>query len=128
MNRDYIPVKMLEGELKLSQVKRGFRCSITTKEIIFQKPHHSYQIQLADIISMVPYNLESKPISFSLSTTQDEQVIATFGKDYYKISAEKIKVFNRQGVHEKGQTEIIVALNSRFLEQVALYSNMTIVK
>jgi hypothetical protein len=128
MNRDYIPVKALEGELKLSQVKRGFRCSITTKEMVFQKPHHSYQIQLADIISMVPYSIESKPISFSLSTTQDERVIATFGSEYYKISAEKIKVFNRQGIQEKGQTELIVALNPRFLEQVALYSNMTIVK
>ncbi len=52
MHNDFIQVKALEGELKLSQKKTRFGCTVTTKEMVFQKPHHSYQIILNDIISI----------------------------------------------------------------------------
>jgi len=127
MSADFIRVKALEGELKLSQIKSRFGCSITTKELIFQKPHHSYQIQLADIISMVPHKLNSKDITFATHAPLHEPVVASFEKDYYKISVVKVKIYNRSGTHEKGKTEFIVPLSQKMLEYVATYSNLTVV-
>jgi hypothetical protein len=128
VNTDFIRVKSLEGELKLSQIKSRFGCSITTKEIIFQKPHHSYQIQLKDIISMVPHQLEAKSMVITPSSQGgEENIVTSFGSNYYKISTDKMKVYNRSGVHEKGQTEFIVPLSEKMLNHIALYSNLIVI-
>ncbi|RKD21671.1 hypothetical protein BEP19_13610 [Ammoniphilus oxalaticus] len=126
MSSDFIRVKALEGELKLSQVKSRFGCSITTKELVFQKPHQSYQIQLSDIISMKPHHLEARDIAFAVHTPRQEPVIATFEKNYYLISAEKVTIYNRNGVFEKGQTQVIAPLSQKILEHIACYSNLTV--
>ncbi|RXT05862.1 hypothetical protein [Ammoniphilus sp. CFH 90114] len=126
MNTDFIRVKSLEGELKLSQMKSQFGCSITTKELIFLKPHHSYQIQLADIISMIPHQLHGKPLTFSPQASKEEKVVASFGNNYYKISVEKVKIYNRSGTFERGKMDFIVPLSQKMLEHVAQYSSMTV--
>ena len=127
MSTNFIRVKALEGELKLSQIKSRFGCSITTKELVFQKPHHSYQIQLTDIISMVPHKLNSRDIAFATHAPIQEPVVTSFERDYYKIPVDKVKVYNRSGTLEKGKTEFIVPLSKKMLEYVALYSNLTVV-
>ncbi len=126
MNHDFIRVKALEGELKLSQVKSRFSTSITTKEIIFQKPHHSYQIRLSDIISMIPHHLDTRPVSLPSLSFSGEKVVASFGSDYYKVSVDKVKIYNRQGIFEKGKTDFIVPLSKKMLEHVAQYSNLVL--
>ena len=124
MNTDFIRVKSLEGELKLSQIKNQFGCSITTKELVFLKPHHSYQIQLNDIISMVPHQVDSKPITFFPQAGKQEKVVASFGNNYYKVSVDKVKIYNRSGTFERGKMDFIVPLNQKMLEHVAQYSNL----
>lgn len=126
MSSDFIRVKSLEGELKLSQIRSRFGCSITTKEIIFQKPHHSYVIQLTDIISMVPHRLHSKDITLATHAPLQEPVVTSFERNYYKISADKVKLYNRSGTYEKGKTEFIVPLSQKMLEHVATYSGLTV--
>jgi hypothetical protein len=127
LNADFIRVKSLEGELKLSQIKPQFGCSITTKEIVFQKPHHSYQIRLADIISMVPHQLKPKSVTLSPQSNMAEKIVASFGSNYYKIATDKVKIHHRQGNFEKGPTEFIVPLSQKMLDHVAKYSNLYIV-
>ncbi len=127
MNNDFIRVKSLEGELKLSQIKSQFGCSITTKELVFLKPHHSYQIQLQDIISMIPHQVETRPVAFSTHAPKEEQVVASFGSNYYKISVDRVKIYNRSGIHERGKMDFIVPLSKKMLEHVAQYSNLIMV-
>jgi hypothetical protein len=129
VNRDFIRVKSLEGELKLSQIKWRFGCSVTTKELIFQKPHHSYQIQLADIISIIPHEIEKKDITFATHPTGNvEHVATTFGSSYYKISADRVKLYNRNGIFEKGHTDFIIPLSKKILDHIALYSKLVVVQ
>ncbi|HJV45928.1 MAG TPA: hypothetical protein VJ824_09440 [Bacillota bacterium] len=128
MNKDFIRVKALEGELKLSQIKSRFGCSVTTKELIFQKPHHSYQIQLIDIISIIPHEIESKDLIFSPQHSGNtEKVTTSFSSKYFKVSVEKVKVYNRNGIFEKGNTDFIIPLSHKVLDYVAQYSGLLLV-
>ncbi|MBO8172509.1 MAG: hypothetical protein H0Z33_11510 [Bacillaceae bacterium] len=122
MDNDFIRVKSLEGELKLSQVKRRLGCTVTTKEIVLQKPHHSYHIKFEDILGIIPVELDAKQMVFH---HQDERVIATFGSHYYRISANKIMIYNQSGKFERGQTDLIVPLSKKFMEYVSAYSKLT---
>ncbi|MBP1933956.1 hypothetical protein [Ammoniphilus resinae] len=128
MNRDFIRIKALEGELKLSQIKTRYGCSITTKELIFQKPHHSYHIRLADIISIIPYELEPGKMVFSPQSNIEEKVTASFGSSYYKVTTETTRIYNRSGVFEKGRTDFIIPLSEKMLEHIAQYSNLIVVR
>lgn len=126
MRKDFISVKQMAGELKLSQVKQGLRCTVTTKEIIFQKPHRSYHILFDDIIEMLPFNIP--PQTITLPATGGEKVKATFGSSYYKIMTEKAKIYNRNGIYEQDQMELIIPLSQKFLRYVSRYSDLYVVQ
>lgn len=125
MRNDFIKVTSLEGELKLSQIKKELKRTVTTKEIILQKPHHSYHIKLTDIFSVVPLNLDTRKIPMHFS---GEKVLVTFSPDLYKISANKMRIFNRQGITERGQTEVIVPLTKKFLAYMVEYGGLTVIE
>ncbi len=122
MNNDFIRVKSLEGELKLSQVKKSFGCSVTTKEVIFQKPYHSYHIKFEDIIGIIPANVFGQKVAIQDS---GEKIFSNSCSDYFKISASKIKIYNTHGIFERGHTDVVVPLTSKFLEYVQRYSTLT---
>ncbi|GAB7389080.1 hypothetical protein BSNK01_29180 [Bacillaceae bacterium] len=124
LNNDFIKVKQLEGELKLSQVKPGLGCTITTKEIVFQKPHRSYHFLLEDIIRIIPLEIGTSSYTFR---TAGEKVTASFGSSYYKITVEKAKIYNRSGIHERGEMEFIVPLTDKFLKYVSQYSSLVVI-
>lgn len=117
----------LAGELKLSQTRKRFGCSITTKELIFQKPHLSYQILLSDIVSIVPHKLKPRQIGFAVHVPAQEPIIASFEKNYYRIDAEKVTIHNRNGVFERGSTQLIVPLNQKMLKYIAEYSDLVVI-
>lgn len=128
MRLDYIKVKPLYGELVLSQVRRGLRCSITTRELYFQKPHISYHILLEDILSIVPHDLSSR--SHTFSSPYHTQVITTvnFPGKYYKLHINEMKVFTRSGTHTRSHADLIVQLTDNFLDYIAKYAPLTVIK
>ena len=125
MNPDFIRVKETEGTLLLSQTTRNHSCRVTTKEIILQRPHCTYHILFDDIISMVPHEVPSRSILLPTPGNSVEKVQTNFATDYYKIRVEKVRIYNRSGIHETGETDFIMPLHPRFFPYVQKYSNLT---
>lgn len=121
MNRDFIRLKNMEGELKLTQMNNSLGCSVTSKELVFQKPHTTYHLFLHDILSIVPIALDSSMVKFSMQT---ETIKATFGSNYYKIAVKWVRVITRSGVTEREDTEFIVPLSAKMLAYISEYSGL----
>jgi hypothetical protein len=128
MNRDFIKIKNTEGTLLLSHTNRNLSCNVTTKEIILQRPHCTYQILFENIISMVPHTLKTRHIMLPTPGNTHEKVSTTFASSYYKIRTGSVRIYNRSGIHEKGETDFIVPLSDLFLDYFARYSNLTVVQ
>ncbi len=121
MNSDFIRLKHLEGELKLTQMNRNLGCSVTSKELVFQKPHVTYHLFLHDIVSMVPVTLETRNCTFR---HQSELIQTEFASDYYKINVKWARIVTRSGVTEREDAEFIVPLSSKMLQYIARYSGL----
>jgi hypothetical protein len=128
MNQDFIRLKDTEGTLLLSHTNRNLGCKVTTKEIIFQRPHCTYQILFEDIVSMIPHDVPAKPVMLPLFGNSAEKVSTSFASSYYKISADRVRVYNRSGTHERKAMDLIVPLHQLFLKYFARYCNLTIVQ
>lgn len=125
MNSDFIRLKHLEGELKLTQMNRSLGTSVTSKELVFQKPHMTYHLFLHDIVSMVPIKLEQKNVVFFKSS---ETISTDFGSDYYKLVVKWARIVTRSGVMERENAEFIVPLSEKMLQYIAQYSGLTIIR
>ena len=125
MNNDFIRLKNLEGELKLTQMNHVLGCSVTSKELVFQKPHMTYHLFLHDIISLVPITLDKRNISFR---NHSEMIQTSFGGDYYKLSVKWARVVTRSGVTEREDVEFIVPLSTKMLEYISTYSGLVVIR
>lgn len=123
VNPDFIQVKSLEGELKLSQKRRGYGITITTKEIIFQRPHLSYHVLLEDVLSLQSITSPPKNIKFEVDPITT--VSTTFGSKYYKLVASKVTVYSRSGSSKQEDTEFLVSLSDPFIHYFSKFSNLT---
>ncbi|WP_409175061.1 hypothetical protein [Brevibacillus fortis] len=125
MNTDFIRLKNMEGELKFTQMNNSYGFSVTTKELVFFKPHMTYHLFLQDIISMVPMKLDASPVMFR---HQSETVHASFGSDYYKLTANWARIVSRSGIVEKENMEFIVPLSTKMLTYISEYSGLVVIK
>jgi len=124
MNSDFIRLKNLEGELKLTQMNQNLGCSVTSKELVFQKPHTTYHLFLHDIVSMVPITLDSMPVAFR---HHGETIHTTFGSDYYKLVVKWARIVTRSGIVERENMEFIVPLSPKMLQYIAQYSGLVVI-
>ncbi|SFS45153.1 hypothetical protein [Marininema halotolerans] len=122
-NTPFIKVKPMHGELLVYQRQDQLRYTLTTQELIFQKPHASYQILLTDIIGMIPFELERD--AKSLDFLSEVGIRPAFSKQYYRISANRVKVINRSGHFERGTTDILLPLNDRFIRHLSAHTDFT---
>ncbi|MED1953286.1 hypothetical protein [Brevibacillus centrosporus] len=125
MNSDFIRLKNMEGELKFSQMNTSLGCSVTSKELVFFKPHTTYHLFLHDIVSMVPVKLDTAPVSFRY---QSETIHSTFGSDYYKLVVKWARVISRSGIVERESMEFIVPLSSKLLAYISQYSGLVTIR
>lgn len=125
MNSDFIRLKNMEGELKFTQMNNSLGCSVTSKELVFFKPHTTYHLFLHDIVSMIPVKLETTPVSFR---HQSETIQSTFGSDYYKLLVKWGRVISRSGIVEKENMEFIVPLSSKMLAYISQYSGLVAIQ
>ncbi|WNC13375.1 hypothetical protein [Brevibacillus brevis] len=125
MNSDFIRLKNMEGELKFSQMNHSLGCSVTSKELVFFKPHMTYHLFLHDIVSMVPIKLDTAPVSFRYKS---ETIHSTFGSDYYKLVVKWARVVSRSGIVEKENMEFIVPLSPKVLSYISQYSGLVSIK
>ncbi|BCJ86624.1 hypothetical protein [Effusibacillus dendaii] len=105
MNR-FIPVKSLAGELKRTEIRRGIGYRLTTREFILQRDDQTYHILFEDILGLIERKAEDgRP---------DE-------KGTHKIITNRIRVYNRSGVFEKGATTFYASLSDNFCKLFVYY-------
>ncbi|MCY9659121.1 hypothetical protein P5G65_21795 [Paenibacillus chondroitinus] len=112
MSSDFIQIKSLEGDLKMSHKKKDYGLTITTKELILHKPHMNYYFKLEKIISIVPYEISStKAMSFvnARSGNQETTHLAP-GSDHFRIYVQGATVHNRSGLFELGPINIVIPI------------------
>ncbi|NOV03080.1 hypothetical protein [Paenibacillus planticolens] len=112
MHSDFIQIKSLEGDLKMSHKKKDYGLTVTTKELIFHKPHVNYYFKLDQIISIVPYdNSTLKTITFvnARSSNQESTHLAP-GSEHFRIYVQGATVHNRSGLFEIGPIDVILPI------------------
>jgi hypothetical protein len=120
---DFIQVKRIRGELLLSHKRNHWGCTLTTKELIFQKPHLSYHLLLADIVGMVPYHPKHRTRGEGWIDQWEPPDRST--DSTYKITTNRLTIISRNGTARRGQTDLIVPLNQRFLRFFQKHTDFT---
>ncbi|WP_159887945.1 hypothetical protein [Paenibacillus puerhi] len=127
MNENFIRIKALEGELKLSHKKSDFGLTVSTKELVFQKPHANYYIRLEDIISITPFELPvgSKPMRIRReSAGASETVSMLSGMQHYRIYAKEATLHNRSGIFKLNTVQFILPVLSDLLHAISRYGGL----
>ncbi|UJF35418.1 hypothetical protein [Paenibacillus hexagrammi] len=121
MNPDFIKIKTLDGDLKMSHKKRDYGLTVSTHELVLHKPHVNYYFKLKDIISIVPYEPAAmKSITFVnwRSSNQETTHIDTASK-HYRIFVKGATVHNRSGIFTLGATDVIIPIHSNMMEAIS---------
>jgi hypothetical protein len=104
----FINIKSLAGELKRTEIRRGISYRLTTKEFILQREDQTYHILFDDIIGLI----ERDPAEWDERGT-------------HKIITNKIQVYNRSGVFEKGATTFYASLSESFSKLLVHYLELS---
>lgn len=124
MNSDFIRLKQYEGELKFTQMNNHLGCSVTSKELVFLKPHFTYHLFLHDIISIVPVTLDTPEVTIRRGS---EVIRSTFGSAYYQLRVKWARIVSRSGIAERENVEFIVPLSDKMLSYIEKYSGLTVI-
>jgi hypothetical protein len=129
MNEDFIAIKTVQGDLKLSHKKRDFGITVTTKELIYQKPHANYHIKLEDIVSIVPFdNSNVKTITFhNRRSAGDEIINMSTGNSHYRVYVRSAVHHNRSGLFPMGAAQFILPIHSDLLLAISKYGGLNAV-
>ncbi len=130
MNQDFMQIKVLEGELKLSHKKRDLGLTVSTKELVVQKPHVNYHIKLEDMISIVPTEgMTWKPKTIVQSQASKHEIRSVgIGLNHYRIYAAGAIMHNRSGMFELGAVEMIIPIHPELLKLIGTYAKLEQIK
>jgi hypothetical protein len=126
MYDNFMKIKQLVGELKWSHKNHGLGLTVSTKELVLQKPHINYHILLEDIVSIMVY----KPIGKTDVRLEREQGIQqeitklAIGGQQYRFYVRKATVHNRSGQFSLGSMDFILPVHSKLLQAIVDYSEM----
>lgn len=115
-NSNFIQIKQLEGDLLVSLRQHQLGCTLTTKEIILQKPHVTYHIFLADILGIIPSSTKRQPLH--LEWFQEMGIHPSFRNPCYRITVKKLCLINRSGRYDKYGTDLLIPLPDRFIQHI----------
>jgi len=126
MNRDFMRIKSLEGELKYAHKRMEIGLTVSTHEFVLQKPDVNYHVKLEDIISIVPYeSMALKRMTIvNQSAAGDEVKSVAAGAKHYKVFVKQATIHNRSGIHQMGQTEFVMSIAQELLSAIAEYSGL----
>ncbi|SMO59222.1 hypothetical protein [Melghirimyces algeriensis] len=119
---DFIQVKGMKGELLVSQKQHRLGCTLTTQELIFQKPHLSYQIMLSDILGITPVpSTHDVPRIKSLANTEIRPLSVN---PFYRITTNQVSIIDRTGSSTRESTCLMVPLSDRFIHFIQLHTDL----
>lgn len=129
MYSDFIQIKSMQGELKLSHKLRNLGMTVSTEELIIQKPHINYHIPLEAIISILPYN--SMLNDYSYVNRQDDREEVTrhhhAGLSYFKIHAKQSVMHNRSGIFPLESMDFVLPIYSDMLDAIRRFSALDVI-
>lgn len=123
MNEYFIQIKTLEGELKISHKKGDFGLTLSTKELVYQKPHANYHIKLEDIISITPFEppIGARPIMFNNGS---ETVNFHANMQHYRLYVKQAVLHNRSGIFKLNMAQLILSVISDLLHGISKYAGL----
>ncbi|TDF99713.1 hypothetical protein [Paenibacillus piri] len=129
MNENFIAIKTFQGDLKISHKKRDFGITVSTKELIYQKPHANYHIKLEDIVSIVPFeNANVKAITFHNRRSSGNEIInMSSGSPHYRFYVRSAVLHNRSGLFPMGAAQFILPIHNDLLLAISKYGGLSAV-
>lgn len=129
MNDNFIHIKSMDGDLKLVHKKRDFGITISTKELVFQKPHVNYHLKLEDIVSIIPFDTaELKAITFNNRRHSGSELMnMSSGMPHYKIHVQRAILHNRSGIFPLSSAQFILPIHHELLLAISKYSGLSAV-
>ncbi|CAG5084791.1 Putative uncharacterized protein [Thermobacillus xylanilyticus] len=127
MNRDFIQLRGLEGELKVSQKKREYGLTVSTREIVFHKPHVNYHIKYDDIVSIVPFEPQGRRTRVSVRNSSGSAVEYASQRadtDQYRLYASRVTVHNRSGLAAMGAMQFVLPIPPKLMAVIAEFSGL----
>lgn len=127
MNRDFMSINSLEGELKLSHKKTDFGLTVSTKELVLQKPHVNYYIRLEHILSIVPFETKGfKAVTFAnRRAAGNELTHLSLGATHYRLYVSEALIHNRSGTFRIGEAQFIMPIHEDLLKAISHYAGMS---
>lgn len=128
---DFLQIKGLTGELKVSHKKGPFGLTLSTRELVVQKPHMNYYILFEHIVSVVPcesVRMDRRTLAAAKKGRGELAFgsIAT-GSQYYAVYAKEVVVHHRGGLHRTGPMEFRLPIYKRLVEELARYGGLTVI-
>lgn len=114
MRHRFVQVKNLAGELKRTEIRRGIRYQLTTKEFVLSREEQAYHLLLQHIIGIIQKDETDRPTvhSFADYGTVDQLY------PVYKIVTTQLSVYSPSGEHEKGASTLYASLSPSFVESL----------
>jgi len=127
VNRDFVRLSGLEGELKVSQKKQEYGLTVSTREIVFHKPHVNYVIRYDDIVSIVPFRPDGRRTSLSVRRKSDgavEYATSRADADPYRLYASRVTVHSRSGTSVLGAMQFVLPIPPKLMAVIAEFSGL----
>ncbi|SDC53392.1 hypothetical protein SAMN02799630_00082 [Paenibacillus sp. UNCCL117] len=127
MNEHFIRIKALEGELKFSHKKRDFGLTVSTQELVYQRPHANYHIKLADIISITPFEFPvgAKPMRIRREGAGGSETVSVqSGMQHYRIYAKEATLHNRSGIFKLSMVQFVLPVLHDLLLAISRYGGL----
>ena len=120
MSPDFIKLKPLAGELKLSHKKTNFGITVSTKEVVLHKPHVNYYMNLEDIVSITPFETKGfTQLRFvSKQSSGHEVVQAGDGTPHYNVFAKQVTIHNRSGMFQLGAMRFVIPIRHELMKAI----------
>jgi hypothetical protein len=126
MNENFIQIKSIQGDLKISHKKRDFGITVSTKELVYQKSNANYHFKLEDIISIMPYDTSDvKAITFHNRRSSGNEIInMSIGIPHYRFYVQRAVLHNRSGIYQLGAAQFILPILKDLLLVVSKYAGL----
>lgn len=120
MNRDFIKLKPLAGELKLSHKQTNFGITVSTKEMVLHKPHVNYYMNFEDIVSITPFETTgfTRIRLVNKVPARHEVVQAGEGVPHYQVFAKRVTLHNRSGLFQLDKMRFIVPIHRELMKAI----------
>ncbi|WJH33428.1 hypothetical protein N6H14_25765 [Paenibacillus sp. CC-CFT747] len=130
MYNDFISIKEMGGELKLSHKNHHLGLTVSTRELIIQKPHVNYHVELSSIVSIMPFEFHgSRKLTITNQNASGREFTNhSVGSRHFKIYATDVWMHNRSGIYRIGPTEFILPIIGEILEAVSHYGGMDAIR